>query len=103
MIIDMHTHAGRPRRTGDVDRTVLATMRPGGVAAVAPDASTAYEPGWDPSDDAAITPTNANLDCNVPATFMTSALTESTWTPTVGAKEGTSCRRSERRGHRILG
>jgi membrane dipeptidase len=33
MIIDMHTHAGRPRRTGDVDRTVLATMRPAGVAA----------------------------------------------------------------------
>ena len=33
MIIDMHTHAGRPRRTGDVDRAVLATMRPGGVAA----------------------------------------------------------------------
>lgn len=33
MIIDMHTHAGRPRRTGDVDRSVLATMRPGGVAA----------------------------------------------------------------------
>lgn len=33
MIIDMHTHAGRPRRTGPVDPTVLATMRPGGVAA----------------------------------------------------------------------
>jgi membrane dipeptidase len=33
MIIDIHTHAGRPRRTGDVDRAVLATMRPGGVAA----------------------------------------------------------------------
>ena len=33
MIIDMHTHAGRPRRTGDVDRAVLATMRPAGVAA----------------------------------------------------------------------
>ena len=33
MIIDMHTHAGRPRRTGEVDRTVLATMRPAGVAA----------------------------------------------------------------------
>lgn len=33
MIIDMHTHAGRPRRTGDVDRGVLATMRPAGVAA----------------------------------------------------------------------
>jgi membrane dipeptidase len=33
MIIDMHTHAGRPRRTGDVDRTVLATMRPAGIAA----------------------------------------------------------------------
>src|SRR6201994_835378 len=33
MIIDMHTHAGRPRRTGDVDRNVLATMRQGGVAA----------------------------------------------------------------------
>ena len=31
MIIDMHTHAGRPRRTGDVDRGVLATMRPAGV------------------------------------------------------------------------
>ena len=29
----MHTHAGRPRRTGDVDRSVLATMRQGGVAA----------------------------------------------------------------------
>jgi membrane dipeptidase len=33
MIIDMHTHAGRPRRTGEVDRAVLATMRAGGVAA----------------------------------------------------------------------
>jgi membrane dipeptidase len=33
MIIDIHTHAGRPRRTGDVDRAVLATMRPAGVAA----------------------------------------------------------------------
>jgi membrane dipeptidase len=33
MIIDMHTHAGRPRRTGEVDRTVLATMRDAGVAA----------------------------------------------------------------------
>jgi membrane dipeptidase len=33
MIIDMHTHAGRPRRTGAVDRTVLATMRPACVAA----------------------------------------------------------------------
>ena len=33
MIIDMHTHAGRPRRTGDVDRAVLATMRAGGVSA----------------------------------------------------------------------
>jgi membrane dipeptidase len=33
MIIDMHTHAGRPRRTGDVDRAVIATMRPAGVAA----------------------------------------------------------------------
>ena len=33
MIIDMHTHAGRPRRTGDVDRTVLATMRGAGVGA----------------------------------------------------------------------
>lgn len=35
MIIDMHTHAGRPRRTGEVDRAVLATMRPAGVAAAA--------------------------------------------------------------------
>ena len=33
MIIDMHTHAGRPRRTGAVDRAVLATMRPAGVGA----------------------------------------------------------------------
>jgi membrane dipeptidase len=33
MIIDMHTHAGRPNRTGQVDRAVLATMQPGGVAA----------------------------------------------------------------------
>src|ERR1700688_492470 len=33
MIIDMHTHAGRPRRTGDVDTSVLATMRQAGVAA----------------------------------------------------------------------
>ncbi len=33
MIIDMHTHAGRPRRTGDVDRAVIATMQPAGVAA----------------------------------------------------------------------
>lgn len=29
----MHTHAGRPRRTGDADRAVLATMGPAGVAA----------------------------------------------------------------------
>lgn len=33
MIIDMHTHAGRPQRTGDVDRTVLATMRGAGIGA----------------------------------------------------------------------
>ena len=33
MIIDMHTHAGRPNRAGPVDRSVLATMAPGGVAA----------------------------------------------------------------------
>jgi len=33
MIIDMHTHAGRPNRIGPVDRAVLATMRSGGVAA----------------------------------------------------------------------
>jgi membrane dipeptidase len=33
MIIDMHTHAGRPNRTGPVDRSVLATMAPGGMAA----------------------------------------------------------------------
>jgi membrane dipeptidase len=33
MIIDMHTHAGRPNRVGPVDRSVLATMAPGGVAA----------------------------------------------------------------------
>jgi membrane dipeptidase len=33
MIIDMHTHAGRPRRTGPVDQAVLATMRAGGVGA----------------------------------------------------------------------
>jgi membrane dipeptidase len=33
MIIDMHTHAGRPRRTGAVDQAVLATMRPAGVGA----------------------------------------------------------------------
>jgi membrane dipeptidase len=33
MIIDMHTHAGRPRRTGAVDRSVLASMRPAGMAA----------------------------------------------------------------------
>ena len=33
MIIDMHTHAGRPNRIGPVDRSVLATMGPGGVAA----------------------------------------------------------------------
>lgn len=33
MIIDMHTHAGRPQRTGDVDRRVLATMRAGGIGA----------------------------------------------------------------------
>lgn len=29
----MHTHAGRPRRTGPVDGAVLATMAPGGIAA----------------------------------------------------------------------
>ncbi|MBS0560159.1 MAG: membrane dipeptidase [Proteobacteria bacterium] len=33
MIVDMHTHAGRPGRSGPVDRAVLATMRPAGVAA----------------------------------------------------------------------
>lgn len=33
MIIDMHTHAGRPNRVGPVDTGVLATMAPGGVAA----------------------------------------------------------------------
>lgn len=33
MIIDMHTHAGRPQRTGDVDRSVLATMRAAGIGA----------------------------------------------------------------------
>jgi len=33
MIIDMHTHAGRPNRVGPVDCRVLATMAPGGVAA----------------------------------------------------------------------
>ena len=33
MIIDMHTHAGRPRRAGAVDRAVLAAMRPAWVAA----------------------------------------------------------------------
>lgn len=33
MIIDMHTHAGRPNRVGPVDRSVLATMASGGVAA----------------------------------------------------------------------
>src|SRR5579864_8071913 len=33
MIIDMHTHAGRPHRNGPVDRGVLDTMASGGVAA----------------------------------------------------------------------
>ncbi len=33
MIIDMHTHAGRPSRGGPVDESVLATMAPGGIAA----------------------------------------------------------------------
>ncbi len=33
MIVDMHTHAGRPNRAGPVDRSVLATMAPGGVSA----------------------------------------------------------------------
>lgn len=33
MIIDMHTHAGRPNRTGPVDQAVLATMAPSGVGA----------------------------------------------------------------------
>ncbi len=33
MIIDMHTHAGRPSRSGPVDRSVLATMRAGHVGA----------------------------------------------------------------------
>ena len=33
MIIDMHTHAGRPQRTGDVDQRVLATMRTAGIGA----------------------------------------------------------------------
>lgn len=33
MIIDMHTHAGKPSRAGPVDLAVLGTMRDGGVAA----------------------------------------------------------------------
>jgi hypothetical protein len=33
MIIDMHTHAGRPSRSGPVDGPVLATMVPWGMAA----------------------------------------------------------------------
>ena len=33
MIIDMHTHAGRSHRTGNVDRSVLTTMREAGIAA----------------------------------------------------------------------
>ena len=33
MIVDMHTHAGRPKRNSPVDRAVLASMAPGGVAA----------------------------------------------------------------------
>src|SRR5579863_573826 len=33
MIIDMHTHAGRPKRVGPVDRSVLDTMASGGMAA----------------------------------------------------------------------
>jgi hypothetical protein len=33
MIIDRHTSAGWPRRTGDVDRSMRATMRQAGVAA----------------------------------------------------------------------
>jgi membrane dipeptidase len=33
MIIDMHTHAGRPKRSGPVDRAVLETMRAGRVGA----------------------------------------------------------------------
>lgn len=33
MIIDMHTHAGRLRRTGPVDPSIFATMRAGGVGA----------------------------------------------------------------------
>ncbi|MCW3474458.1 dipeptidase [Limobrevibacterium gyesilva] len=32
-IIDMHTHAGMPRRNAPVDRAVLDSMGPGGVAA----------------------------------------------------------------------
>ena len=32
-IIDMHTHAGRPGRSGPVDRSVLDTMRAGNVGA----------------------------------------------------------------------
>ena len=33
IIIDVHTHAGRPNRIGDVDRDALATLRLAGVAA----------------------------------------------------------------------
>src|ERR1700712_503034 len=33
MIIDMHTHAGRPNRSGPVDLAVLRTMRAGHVGA----------------------------------------------------------------------
>lgn len=33
MLIDMHTHAGRPGRTGPLDRSVLDGMRPAGVTA----------------------------------------------------------------------
>jgi hypothetical protein len=35
MIIDMHTRAGRPDRSGPVDRAALAALGPGGVAAAA--------------------------------------------------------------------
>ncbi|MDE2005356.1 MAG: membrane dipeptidase [Rhodospirillales bacterium] len=33
MIVDMHTHAGHPTRSGPVDPAVLATMRAGGIGA----------------------------------------------------------------------
>jgi sulfatase modifying factor 1 len=51
------------------------------------DAGVSYETGWVASDDTSIAPTDANLDCDIAGTFMSSPVVESTWTPAAGDNE----------------